>query len=96
MRVGEITGLRWCDIDFDEDVISVNHTLVFYNHGDNKGCTFSVNTPKTEAGNRTIPLIPAVKEALQMEKEKPLNVLDAENVNMNVLRILKLESILRI
>ena len=70
MRVGEITGLRWCDIDFNEDVISVNHTLVFYNHGDNKGCTFSVNTPKTEAGNRTIPLIPAVKEALQMEKEK--------------------------
>ena len=70
MRVGEITGLRWCDIDFDEDVISVNHTLVFYNHGDNKGYTFSVNTPKTEAGNRTIPLIPAVKEALQMEKDK--------------------------
>lgn len=69
MRVGELTGLRWCDIDFDEDLISVNHTLVFYNHGDNKGCTFSINTPKTEAGNRTIPILPSVKEALQMEKK---------------------------
>ena len=69
MRVGEHTGLRWCDIDFDEDLISVNHTLVFYNHGDNKGCTFSINTPKTEAGNRTIPILPSVKEALQMERK---------------------------
>lgn len=69
MRVGELTGLRWCDIDFDEDLISVNHTLVFYNHRDNKGCTFSINTPKTEAGNRTIPILPSVKEALQMEKK---------------------------
>ena len=69
MRVGELTGLRWCDIDFDEDLIRVNHTLVFYNHGDNKGCTFSINTPKTEAGNRTIPILPSVKEALQMEKK---------------------------
>lgn len=69
MRVGELTGLRWCDVDFDEDLISVNHTLVFYNHGDNKGCTFSINTPKTEAGNRTIPILPSVKEALQMERK---------------------------
>ena len=69
LRVGELTGLRWCDIDFDEDLISVNHTLVFYNHGDNKGCTFSINTPKTEAGNRTIPILPSVKEALQMERK---------------------------
>ncbi len=69
MRVGELTGLRWCDVDFAEDLISVNHTLVFYNHGDNKGCTFSINTPKTEAGNRTIPILPSVKEALQMERK---------------------------
>lgn len=68
MRVGEVTGLRWSDIDFDEGVISVNHTLVFYNHGDNKGCSFSVNTPKTAAGNRIIPILPLVREALQMEK----------------------------
>ena len=30
MRVGEICGLRWCDIDMEEETISVNHTLVYY------------------------------------------------------------------
>ena len=32
MRVGEITGLRWRDVDFNTGLISVNHTLVYYNH----------------------------------------------------------------
>ena len=68
MRVGEITGLRWCDIDMENDTISVNHTLVFYSKGEKEGCTFAVNTPKTEAGMRTIPMLPKVKEAFQMER----------------------------
>jgi len=34
LRVGELIGLRWCDIDLDEGLIHVNHTLVYYNHGD--------------------------------------------------------------
>ena len=50
MRVGEITGLRWCDVDMENGIISVNHTLVYYNHRDEKGCYFSINTPKTKAG----------------------------------------------
>lgn len=50
MRVGEIVGLRWCDINFEENLISVNHTLVYYNKGDNNGCSYAVNTPKTKAG----------------------------------------------
>ena len=69
MRVGETVGLRWCDIDLDEGIIDVNHTLVYYNHGDNKGCAFSVNTPKTKAGERTIPMLDDVKKAFLMEKE---------------------------
>lgn len=40
MRVGEITGLRWCDVDLAEKTISVNHTLVYYNHRDEKGRLF--------------------------------------------------------
>ena len=67
MRVGEVVGLRWCDIDFDDNLISVNHTLVYYNHVDNKGCTFSINTPKTKAGERTIPMLDFVKEAFELE-----------------------------
>ena len=29
LRVGEATGLRWCDIDLDEGLIDVNHTLIY-------------------------------------------------------------------
>ena len=69
MRVGEIVGLRWCDIDLEQDIIGVNHTLVYYNHGDGKECSFSINTPKTKAGERTIPMLDFVKEAFLMEKK---------------------------
>jgi len=73
MRVGEITGLRWRDIDLDEGIISVNHTLVYYNHRDEKGCYFSINTPKTQAGVREIPMTDGVKKAFLMEKEYQKN-----------------------
>ncbi len=69
MRVGETVGLRWCDIDLEEGIIDVNHTIVYYNHGDHNGCTFGINTPKTKAGNRTIPMMDFVKEAFKTEKK---------------------------
>jgi integrase len=69
MRVGEITGLRWDDIDLEDETISVNHTLVYYDKGGEERCGFSINTPKTKAGERTIPILPKVKEAFLMEKE---------------------------
>lgn len=69
MRVGEITGLRWCDVDLDEGLININHTLVYYNHRDEKGCYFSINTPKTKSGVREIPMTEGVKQAFLMERE---------------------------
>ncbi len=69
MRVGEITGLRWQDIDLNEGVININHTLVYYNHRDENGCYFSINTPKTKAGVREIPMTESVKQAFIQERE---------------------------
>ena len=69
MRVGEVTGLRWCDIDLEDDTISVNHTLVYYDKRNDERCTFAINTPKTAAGERIIPMLPKVKEAFLMEKK---------------------------
>ena len=67
MRVGEITGLRWCDIDLEKNIIDVNHTLVYYDHAQD-GCYFNIHTPKTEAGKRKIPMLDYVKEAFLMER----------------------------
>ena len=68
LRVGEATGLRWEDIDFEAGTIDVNHTLIYYKHAEN-GCCFAVHTPKTRAGNRVVPMIDSVREALLQEKE---------------------------
>lgn len=73
LRVGEVTGLRWCDIDLEEGIIDVNHTLVYYNHrtGEGKkGCYFNINTTKTPASARQVPMLDFVKEAFLMEKER--------------------------
>lgn len=72
MRVGEITGLRWCDINFDNNFISVNHTLVYYNHS-RDGCYFNIHKPKTKAGERTIPILGKVKEAFAQERQFQLD-----------------------
>ena len=72
LRVGELTGLRWCDIDLENGVIDVNHTLIYYSHrsADSKqGCYFNINTPKTAASNRQVPMLDFVKEAFIKEKE---------------------------
>lgn len=68
LRVGEATGLTWNDVDFENNTLSVNHTLVYFNH-DKGGCYFGVNTPKTRAGERTVPIIESVREAILQEKE---------------------------
>lgn len=69
MRVGETVGLRWCDIYLEEGYIDVNHTLVYYSKGTGLGCKFAINTPKTKAGVRQIPMMDFVKEALLIEKK---------------------------
>ena len=72
LRVGEVTGLRWCDIDLEEGIIDVNHTLVYYDHRNSEGkhgCYFNVNTPKTKASKRQVPMLGFVKEAFILEKE---------------------------
>ncbi len=71
LRVGEATGLRWCDIDLKERTISVNHTLVNYDHRETegrKGCYFNCHSPKTEAGKRMVPMIETVREAFLLER----------------------------
>lgn len=44
-------------------------TLVYFDKGGKERCGFQINTPKTEAGERSIPMLPKVKEAFIMEKQ---------------------------
>ena len=70
MRVGEVIGLRWDDVDFENNVISVNHSTSYYQKCDEDfKCGYEITTPKTEAGIRTIPMLEEVREALLEERE---------------------------
>lgn len=66
MRVGEVTGLRWKDIDLAKGTIDVNHTLVFYNKKHKQ--TYAINSTKTPCSNRVIPMLDSVREAFLEEK----------------------------
>ena len=51
----------------------LENTLVYYDHrteGSKKGCYFNVNTTKTPASMRQVPMLDFVKEAFELEKQK--------------------------
>lgn len=68
MRIGECLGLRWDDQDFENRIISVNHTFIY--RPDEKGKSAKhISTPKTISGRRTIPMIDEVFNAFLDEYE---------------------------
>ena len=68
LRISELAGLRWVDIDMDKELLSVDHSLILSTRGEGKG-EAHIYPPKSAAGNRKIPINEKVSEALFMEKE---------------------------
>ena len=69
-RIGELIGLRWEDVDFEENYITIDHDVTYYPRSDKDfKCEYEVGRPKTEAGIRTIPLLDKVRDALIEEKK---------------------------
>jgi len=70
-RIGEVIGLRWQDIDYENRIININHSVVYYAvaGAPTKKSVFQVSLPKTEAGIRDVPMMDEVYEALQQEYE---------------------------
>lgn len=69
-RIGEALGLRWEDLDFENRIISINHSLVYYPTAKERKSVMRIVKPKTEAGIRTIPMLDVVYDAFQMELEE--------------------------
>ena len=68
LRCGELIGLTWKDISFDDKTLSVNHQLIYKNYGD--GCKFHISSPKTQAGIRMIPLTDRVMKVLSEQRKQ--------------------------
>ena len=63
-RTGEIYGLRWSDIDFENDTITINKQLQWYNR------IWYLDVLKTNNSYRTIKFGKVLKDYLLQEKEK--------------------------
>lgn len=70
-RIGEIIGLTWEDCDFTENIISINHNLIYRQQDDGK-CEMHITTPKTEAEKRIVPMFEAVRKALLQERRQQM------------------------
>jgi len=70
VRVGEVIGLRWSDLDFKGGFVDINHSITYYPRGDDGyRSSYEVSLPKTKAGIRKIPMLDEVRAALDLEKQ---------------------------
>ncbi|MGL6198874.1 MAG: tyrosine-type recombinase/integrase [Lachnospiraceae bacterium] len=69
MRIGEICGLRWDDIDFTTGHIHVNRTVqrIVVMKGDKRSTEVFIGTPKRSRSKRTIPMTDSLKAVLLNE-----------------------------
>lgn len=70
VRIGECLGLTWSECNFDENVIKVTHTLNYRKQDDGHCSHYVEFVPKTEAGERGIPMFDEVRAALLDEKAR--------------------------
>lgn len=68
MRIGEVGGLQWDDVDFQNKCINIKRSLAYdYQNGSKK---LFLTTPKTTNSYRKIPFAPGVEEAFIKQKNK--------------------------
>lgn len=66
LRIGELLGLTWSDVDFERGVISVNKTT--YRDKDESGIYKRyIDTPKTTSSDRIIPMTPYISQLLYID-----------------------------
>lgn len=65
MRYGEVAGLLWCDVDFKNRIIHVQHNLC-----DRLGGGLKLDTPKTKTSRRDIPMIDKAYSILKDQEKR--------------------------
>ncbi|MGM0337511.1 tyrosine-type recombinase/integrase [Enterococcus sp. AZ007] len=65
LRIGEIAALRWKDIDFERNLITVSHTYQRISlSAKGKRTQLMIGSTKTESGTRSIPMSQSLREQL--------------------------------
>ena len=69
LRRSEAIGLKWDAIDFDQNIITIRHTVTSCDL-DGKRVLVASDTTKTKSSMRTLPLVPFMRERLLTLKEE--------------------------
>lgn len=69
LRRSEAIGLKWDAIDFDQNTITIRHTVTSCDI-DGKRILVAADTTKTKSSMRTLPLVPFMRERLLALKEE--------------------------
>lgn len=69
LRRSEAIGLKWDAIDFDQNTITIRHTVTSCDL-DGKRVLVASDTTKTKSSMRTLPLVPFMRERLLALKEE--------------------------
>lgn len=70
LRIGELIGLEWDDIDFEQKIMTIQRTVNYQGDTGN----WYTNLPKSESGIRTIPLTQDAVNILMRQKIKHWNI----------------------
>lgn len=68
MRIGEVCGLQWRNVDLDEKIIKVRQTIQRVYLEDNEGnmrTEVHISTPKTSSSQRDIPIVPKLYKLMK-------------------------------
>ncbi|MBP3578756.1 MAG: tyrosine-type recombinase/integrase [Lachnospiraceae bacterium] len=70
LRIGELSGLRWSDINFEEKTLTVERTYIYLHDVKNHQMKDEFHSPKTKNSCRTIRLLDSTLSLLAVHKEK--------------------------
>ncbi|MBE6635980.1 MAG: site-specific integrase [Ruminococcaceae bacterium] len=78
LRIGELLGLEWCDVDFNSGIIHITKTV--YRGKAAKGeWNVIIDSPKTKSSIRDIPLPKYILKLLKMQRKLSKNGYVVEN-----------------
>lgn len=80
LRIGEICGIKWNDIDFENNIIYVNRTVQRIYNCQNKSTELVIGPPKSKTSKRKAVLVELTKSALNKYKQ---HLIDKDMYNEN-------------
>ena len=81
LRIGELTGLTWNDVDMKKKEIYIDHQILYRTYQGK--VQFYASKPKTKAGNRTIPMTDEVYQLFSEQRKIWLSSRKAEDFEVD-------------